>query len=113
VVVAAIGQLQMFAMLGISAVHARIDVFITGPVIGSASYPVHSLVGIVQQGKDTLDSVKGYDNSRVAPVAAATAAASSSASRTWTFHPPQVRPPARSRSAWTSTTATVDGPMTG
>jgi len=41
-------------------------VLITGLVIGSGSYPVHSLVGILQQGKDTLDSVKGYFN-RSAP----------------------------------------------
>lgn len=62
VVIAAIGQLQMFAMLGVAEVPARFDVFITGLVIGSGSYPVHSLVGILQQGKDTLDSAKGYFN---------------------------------------------------
>jgi hypothetical protein len=66
VVVAAIAQLQIFAMLGIGAVPARIDVLITGLIIGSGAYPVHSLVGILQQGKDTLDSVKGYFN-RAAP----------------------------------------------
>lgn len=66
VVIAAIGQLQMFAMLGIAAVPARFDVFVTGLVIGSGSYPVHSLVGILQQGKDTLDSAKGYFN-RLSP----------------------------------------------
>jgi hypothetical protein len=72
VIVAAVGQLQMFAMLGIDAVPARIDVFITGLIIGSGSYPVHSLVGILQQGKDTLDGVKGFFN-RSAPQATATA----------------------------------------
>jgi hypothetical protein len=66
VIIAAVGQLQMFAMLGVAAVPARFDVFITGLVIGSGSYPVHSLVGILQQGKDTLDSAKGYFN-RLAP----------------------------------------------
>ena len=66
VVIAAIGQLQMFAMLGIGLVPARIDVLITGLIIGSGAYPVHSLVGILQQGKDTLDSVKGFYN-RSAP----------------------------------------------
>jgi exonuclease VII small subunit len=70
VIIAAIGQLQMFAMLGVGGVPARIDVLITGLIIGSGSYPVHSLVGILQQGKDTLDSVKGYFN-RAAPVAQA------------------------------------------
>ena len=58
-IVAAIGSLQMFAMLGIDVVPARVDVFITGLVIGSGSYPVHSLVGLLQQAKDTLDSAKG------------------------------------------------------
>jgi hypothetical protein len=66
VIIAAIGQLQMFAMLGVAAVPARFDVFITGLVIGSGSYPVHSLVGILQQSKDTLDSAKGYFN-RLSP----------------------------------------------
>jgi opacity protein-like surface antigen len=71
VIIAGLGQLQMFAMLGIGLVPQRIDVLITGLVIGSGSYPVHSLVGILQQGKDTLDSVKGYFN-RSAPQAQAT-----------------------------------------
>jgi len=71
VVIAAIGQLQMFAMLGIDEVPAQFDVFVTGLVIGSGSYPVHSLVGILQQTKGTLDSVKGYFN-RLSPEAQAT-----------------------------------------
>jgi opacity protein-like surface antigen len=71
VIVAGLSQLQMFAMLGIGVVPARIDVLITGLIIGSGAYPVHSLVGILQQGKDTLDSVKGYFN-RSAPEAQAT-----------------------------------------
>jgi hypothetical protein len=58
VVVSALGSLQMFAMLGIAAVPPRVDVFITGLVIGTGSYPVHSLLGILQQGKDALDSAK-------------------------------------------------------
>ncbi len=70
VVIAAVAQLQMFATLGVDIVPARFDVLITGLVIGSGSYPVHSLVGILQQGKDTLDSVKGYFN-RSAPMAQA------------------------------------------
>lgn len=70
VVIAAIGQLQMFAMLGIGIVPAQIDVLITGLVIGSGSYPVHSLVGILQQGKGTVDSLKGYMN-RLSPEAQA------------------------------------------
>jgi hypothetical protein len=62
VIVAALGQLQMFAMMGIGSVPARVDVFITGLVIGTGSYPVHSLVGILQQTKETLDGAKGYLN---------------------------------------------------
>ena len=71
VIIAAIGQLQMFAMLGVGIVPPQIDVLITGLVIGSGSYPVHSLVGILQQGKGAVDSVKGYFN-RLAPEAQAT-----------------------------------------
>lgn len=62
VIVAGIGQLQMFALLGIGGVPARVDVFITGLIIGSGSYPVHSLVGILQQTKDTLAGAKGFLN---------------------------------------------------
>jgi hypothetical protein len=71
VLIAGIGQLQMFAMLGIGIVPAQIDVLVTGLVIGSGSYPVHSLVGILQQGKGTVDSIKGYFN-RLSPQAQAT-----------------------------------------
>lgn len=60
VIVAAVGQMQMFALLGIDAMPPNIDVLITGLVIGSGSYPVHSLVGILQQGKNALDSLQGY-----------------------------------------------------
>ncbi len=67
VIVAALGQLQMFAMLGIGAVPARIDVLITGLVIGSGSYPVHSLVGILQQGRDALDGLGNFLNNRASP----------------------------------------------
>jgi hypothetical protein len=70
VVVATLGQLQMFAMLGIGSVPAPFDVFITGLVIGSGSYPVHSLVGILQQTKDTLDGAKGYLNRLRTPLTA-------------------------------------------
>jgi len=66
VIVSGVGQLQMFAMLGVGIVPAKIDVLVTGLVIGSGSYPVHSLVGILQQGKGAVDSVKGYFN-RLAP----------------------------------------------
>jgi len=70
VIVSTLGQLQIFAMLGIGGVPARVDVFITGLVIGSGSYPVHSLVGILQQTKDTLDGAKGYLNRAGTPFTA-------------------------------------------
>ena len=71
VIIAEIGQLQMFAMLGVGIVPAQIDVLITGLVISSGSYPIHALLGILQQGKGTVDSVKGYIN-RLSPEAQAT-----------------------------------------
>jgi hypothetical protein len=67
VIIATVSQMQMFALLGIAAVPARFDVLITGLVIGSGSYPVHLLFSILKQGRDTLDSIKGYFN-RLAPV---------------------------------------------
>ena len=67
VIIAAVGQIQMFALLGIGAVPGRIDVLITGLVIGSGSYPVHSLVGILQQGKDALDGLGNFLNGRSSP----------------------------------------------
>ncbi len=66
VIVATVGQIKMFALLGI-AMPARIDVFATGIVIGSGSYPVHSLVGILQQGRDALDGLGNFLNTRAAP----------------------------------------------
>src|SRR5215212_1382346 len=70
VIVSTLGQLQMFTMLGIGSVPARVDVFITGLVIGTGSYPVHSLVGILQQTKETLDGAKGYLNRAGTPFTA-------------------------------------------
>lgn len=70
VILSSLGQLQMFAMMGIGSVPARVDVFITGLVIGTGSYPVHSLVGILQQTKETLDGAKGYLNRAGTPFTA-------------------------------------------
>ncbi len=64
VIVAGMAQLQMFALLGVGIVPARIDVLITGLVIGSGSYPVHSLVGVLQQTKDTLEGAQGFLKSK-------------------------------------------------
>lgn len=57
IVVATVVGLQMFALLGIN-VNERIDLLITGIAIGTGSTPVHSLLGILQQGKDTLEGVQ-------------------------------------------------------
>ena len=59
VIVARMTALQMFALLGLGEVPAKIDVLLTGLIIGSGSYPVHSLVGLLQQVKDIFDSAKG------------------------------------------------------
>jgi hypothetical protein len=64
-VIAAVVGLQMFALLGIN-VNERIDVLITGIAIGTGATPVHSLIGILQQGKDTLDGVQGLLKTRAA-----------------------------------------------
>lgn len=57
IIVSTVIGLQMFALLGIN-VHERVDLLITGIAIGTGSTPVHSLVGILQQGKDALDGVQ-------------------------------------------------------
>ncbi len=57
IVVSTVIGLQMFALLGIN-VHERVDLLITGIAIGTGATPVHSLVGILQQGKDTLEGVQ-------------------------------------------------------
>lgn len=46
-----VASIVLGLMLGVGIVPAQIDVLITGLVIRSGSYPVHSLVGILQQGK--------------------------------------------------------------
>ncbi len=57
IVIATVVGLQMFALLGINA-NTRIDILITGIAIGTGSTPVHSLIGILQQGKDTLEGAQ-------------------------------------------------------
>jgi hypothetical protein len=41
---AGLGQLQMFALLGIGAVPARIDVLITGLMLGASTQPIHTVL---------------------------------------------------------------------
>lgn len=59
-IVATAGSIQMLAMMGISVGSAKIDVIVTGLVIGSGSGPVHSLINILQSVKDTLDSAQDW-----------------------------------------------------
>lgn len=58
--VATASSLQMFAMMGVKVGSARVDVIITGLVIGSGAAPVHSLINILQSAKDTLDGAQGW-----------------------------------------------------
>ncbi len=60
IVVATASSLQMFALMGVKVGNPRIDVIITGLVIGSGSAPVHSLINILQSAKDTLESAHGW-----------------------------------------------------
>jgi hypothetical protein len=54
VVIAVSANLKMFALLGVGHVPADVDLVLTGLIIGTGSAPVHSLIGILQMGKDTL-----------------------------------------------------------
>jgi len=66
-IVATVGSLQMFAMMGVAMGHPKVDVIITGLVIGGGSAPVHSLINILQSTKDTLDSAQDWLASRKKP----------------------------------------------
>ena len=59
-IVATASSLQMFALMGVKVGDPRIDVIVTGLVIGSGSAPVHSLINILQSAKETLDSAQGW-----------------------------------------------------
>jgi hypothetical protein len=90
VIIAAVGQIQAFALLGIAAVPPRIDVLITGLVIGSGSYPVHSVVGILQQTKDAIDGLGNFLNNRAAPTVKATEQTITTVQPTAPGQPPHV-----------------------
>jgi hypothetical protein len=60
IIIATASSLQMFALMGVKVGNPRIDVIITGLVIGSGSAPVHSIINILQSAKDTLDSAQGW-----------------------------------------------------
>ncbi|MBE0669689.1 MAG: hypothetical protein IH588_03800 [Anaerolineales bacterium] len=60
-------ELQMFVLLGILPAGSflkPIDIIITGLVIGTGSAPVHSLIGILQNTKDTIDSARAMYTGR-------------------------------------------------
>ncbi len=69
IVVATVLPLQMFALLGVN-IPARLDVLITGIAIGTGATPVHMLIGILQQGKDTLDGAQQFLKTRSAQIKA-------------------------------------------
>jgi len=62
--VAAFGNLQMLHLLGIlkpdPAWLANVDVLLTGIVIATGSGPVHSVINILQQGKQALESTSRF-----------------------------------------------------
>jgi hypothetical protein len=85
------------------------DVLITGLVIGSGSYPVHSLVGILQQGKDALDGLGNFLNNRAAPSVKATEQTIT------TLQPPAApgQPPQVAQAVIQTTTAQAPQPTAG
>lgn len=61
IIVAFAANLQMFFLLGIlnaGSPFQGIDIFITGLIIGTGSAPVHSLIGLLQNTKDTVDAAR-------------------------------------------------------
>jgi hypothetical protein len=54
-------DLRMFALLGFFKVPASmnwLDTLVTGLVVGTGSAPMHSLIGLIQNSKDAVDSVR-------------------------------------------------------
>ncbi len=72
VLIAFAAQLQMFYLLGILKADSPIqwvDTLITGLVIGTGSAPVHSLIGLLQNTKDTVDAARAlYSGKAIAEV---------------------------------------------
>ena len=57
-IVAFMSQLRMFGLLGIKLPWPRIDMLVTGLVIGTGSAPVHSLIGLLQNTKDAMNEAR-------------------------------------------------------
>lgn len=53
------GDLTMMARAGV-AIPRLLDMVITGLVIGAGPGPTHSVIGILQSGKEVLDKLSGY-----------------------------------------------------
>jgi hypothetical protein len=57
-------NLDIFRLLNISMTAGIFGVILTGLIIGAGSGPVHSLIGILQQSRDTLDQAANLFSSR-------------------------------------------------
>ena len=57
-------NLDIFRLLNLSTNAGVFGVFITGLIIGAGTGPVHSLIGILQQSRDTLDQAANLFSSR-------------------------------------------------
>ncbi len=57
-------NLNIFQLLGLSTTAGVFGVFVTGLIIGAGTGPVHSLIGILQQSRDTLDQAANLFSSR-------------------------------------------------
>ncbi|MBI3242028.1 MAG: hypothetical protein HYZ49_07030 [Chloroflexi bacterium] len=66
--IASVGSVQMLHLLGIfkgaSTWQVGFDVLITGVVMATGSGPVHSVINILQQGKEALESASGFLQAR-------------------------------------------------
>jgi len=67
--IASLGSVQMLHLLGIfkaggPGLLTKVDVVITGIVMATGSGPVHSLINILQQGKEALENASGFLESR-------------------------------------------------
>jgi hypothetical protein len=66
--IASFGNLQMLHMLGIIKSTpiwlANFDVVLTGVVLATGSGPIHSLINILQQGKEALESASNFLEAR-------------------------------------------------
>lgn len=64
--IASIGSVQMLHLLGIFKGETAVafDVLVTGVVMATGSGPVHSVINILQQGKEALESASGFLQAR-------------------------------------------------